>query len=248
MTRKNGSSGAVIAERNGILSALLRTEYRRLVAKMEHVELARGAIVYRANQRIEYVYFPEDAVVAMVDTTEDDRTVEVGIVGREGMTGIKVFLGGLTTPDKAVVQLSGAALRMRSRDLRRELRFGSPLQRVLIHYTQVLLAVLSQLVACSQHHSVEQRLARWILTMHDYAAPHEFVMSHESIAAMLGTRRSGVSTAAAGLRDTGLIRYRRSRVIVLDKRGLERKSCECYRFIRKQYEGLRTRVPRLLST
>lgn len=248
MTRKNRSSSAAIAVRNGILSALLRTDYGRLVAKMEHVELARGAVLYRAKQDIEYVYFPEDAVVVMVDTTEDGRTVGVGTIGREGMTGINVFLGGRITPDKAVVQLSGAALRMKSRDLRRELRFGSPLQRVLIHYTQVLLAVVSQLVACSQHHSVEQRLARWILTMHDYADPHEVVMSHESMAAMLGARRSGVSIAAARLRDNGLIRYQRGRVIILDTQELERKSCECYRFIRKQYDSLRTQVPRLLST
>ena len=247
MRRKSRSSPAANAVRNRILSALLRTDYRRLVAKMEHVELARGAVLYRAGQDIEYVYFPEDAVVAMVNTTQDNRTVEVGVIGREGMTGINIFLGGLRTPEKAIVQLSGGALRMRSRDLQAELQFGSPLQRVLIHYTQVLLAVISQLVACSQHHSVEQRVARWILTMHDYAYPNECVMSHESIAAMLGARRSGVSTAAAGLRDAGLIRYQRGRISVLDQRGLERKSCECYRFIRKQYGGLRTRVPRLLA-
>jgi CRP-like cAMP-binding protein len=248
MTRKGRSSGGAIAVSNGILSALLRTEHRRLVAKMEHVELARGTVLYRAGQDIEYVYFPEDAVVAMVDTTTDDRTVEVGVIGSEGMTGINIFLGGLSTPDKAIVQLSGGALRMRSRDLQAELHFGSPLQRVLIHYTQVLLAVISQLVACSQHHSVEQRVARWILTMHDYAYPDNCVMSHASIAAMLGARRSGVSTAAADLRNAGLIRYQRGRVAVLDKRGLERKTCECYRFIKKQYAGLRSRVPRLLST
>lgn len=247
MTRNSRSSGAPAVPTNGILGALLRTEYRRLLAKMEHVELACGTVLYRAGQGIEYVYFPEDAVVAMVDTMEDSRTVEVGTIGCEGMTGINIFLGGLSTPDKAVVQLSGGALRMKSRDLRKEITFGSPLQRALLQYTQALLAVISQLVACSQHHSVEQRLARWLLTMHDYARSHAFEMPHESIAAMLGVRRAGVSTAAAGLRDGGLIRYQRRRVAVLDPRTLERKSCECYRFIRKQYRSLRIRVPRLLS-
>jgi CRP-like cAMP-binding protein len=120
-----------IPVRNGILGALLQTEYRRLIDKMEQVELQRGAIVYRANQEIEHVYFPEDAVVAMVDTMEDGRTVEVGIIGNEGMVGINIFLGGITTPDRAVVQLAGSARRRRARDLRNEIRFGSPLQRLL---------------------------------------------------------------------------------------------------------------------
>jgi len=233
---------ADIASRNGILGALALADYGRLLGKMEPVTLARGEVTYRAKQDIEYVYFPGDAVVAMVNTTQEGRTVEVGIVGREGMVGINVFLGGLATPDRAVVQLSGSALRMKSRDLRTELHLGGPLQRSLLRYTQVLVAVISQSIACSQHHSVVQRLARWLLTMYDYAQPHEFAMSHESTAAMLGARRSGVSIAAAGLRDGGLIGYRRGRVAVLDKRGLERKSCECYRLIRKQRDGLRTRA------
>jgi CRP-like cAMP-binding protein len=247
MTQKDWPLGPEIRVTNGILGALLRTEYRRLAAKMELVELKRGAVVYRANQDIEHVYFPENAVVAMVDTLEDGRTIEVGIVGHEGMVGINIFLGTIATPDKALVQLPGAALRMKSQDLRAEVRFGSPLQRVLLHYTQVCLAVISQSVACSQHHRVEQRLARWILTMNEYVYGHEFVMSHGSIAAMLGTRRSGISVAASHLQDLGLLRYRRGRIVVLDKKGLEQRTCECYPFMRKQYEGLRQQVPRLLS-
>jgi len=247
MTQEDRPSGPEIQVTNGILGALLRTEYRRLIAKMERVDLKRGATVYRAHQNIEHVYFPEEAVIAMVDTLEDGRTIEVGIVGNEGMVGINIFLGTIATPDRAVVQLPGAALRMRSRDLRAEVRFGSPLQRVLLHYTQVALAVISQSVACSQHHRVEQRLARWILTMEEYARPHELVMSHASIAAMLGVRRSGVSIAASDLQDLGLIHYRRGRVVVVDKRGLEQKSCECYRFIKKQHQSLRRQVPRLLA-
>jgi CRP-like cAMP-binding protein len=233
--------------RNQILGALLRTEYRRLIGRMEHVELTRGTILYRANQRIEHVYFPEDAVVAMVDTMANGRTVEVGIIGSEGLVGINIFLGGVTTPDKAVVQIPGGALRMSSRELRKEIRFGSPLQRLLLRYTQAFVAVISQSVACCEHHSVEQRLARWVLTMHDYTQPHEFLMSHQSIAAMLGARRSGVSVAAAMFRKLGLISYRRGRIMVLDRLGLERKSCECHRFIKEQYADWRAQVPALLS-
>jgi CRP-like cAMP-binding protein len=235
------------AVRNSILAALLATEYKRLLPKLEHVTLKRGEIVYRADQEIEEVYFPEEAVVAMVDATADRRTVEVGIVGREGIVGVNIFLGGVVTPDRAIVQLPGGAMRMRSKDLRKELRFGSPLQRLLLGYTRTFLAVISQSVACSQHHSVEQRLARWLLTMNDYAGSREFLMVHESIAAMLGVRRVGITGAASKLQAAALIGYRRGRISVLDKRGLGKKSCECYRFIRRQYERLHGELPRLLS-
>ena len=166
------------------------------------------------------VYFPEEAVVAMVDTTDDRRTVEVGIIGREGIVGINIFLGGLLTPDKAIVQLPGGAMRMKAKDLRKEVRFGSPLQRLLLAYTRTFLAVISQSVACSQHHSIEQRLARWLLTMNDYAGPDGFVMVHESIAAMLGVRREGVTEAARKLQAAALISYSRGQIRVLDKTGL----------------------------
>lgn len=232
---------------NKILGALLRTEYRRLIGRMEHVELKRGAILYRADQEIEHVYFPEDAVVAMIDTMANGRTVEVGLIGIEGLVGINIFLGGVTTPDKAVVQIPGGAMRMRSRELRREIRFGNPLQRLLLRYTQAFVAVISQSVACCEYHSVEQRLARWVLTMHEYTDPRDLVMSHQNIAAMLGARRSGVSESTATFRRLGLIDYRRGRIKVLDEPGLELKACECYRFIKRQYAGWRDQVPRLLS-
>ena len=183
----------------------------------------------------------------MVDTTDDNRTIEVGVVGREGIVGINIFLGGVITPDKAVVQLPGSAMRMKSKDLRKELRFGSTLQQVLLGYTRTLLAVISQSVACSQHHDVEQRVARWLLTMNDYAGSREFLMVHESIAAMLGVRRPGITEAASRLQAAALISYSRGRISVLDKPGLRKKSCECYRFIRQQYEGLHGELPRLLS-
>jgi CRP-like cAMP-binding protein len=232
---------------NRILAALLASEYKRLLPKLRHATLKRGEIVYRADQEIETVYFPEDAVVAMVDTTDDRRTIEVGIIGREGIVGINIFLGGAVTPDKAIVQLPGGAFTMKSKDLRKEARFGSPLQRLLLDYTRTFLAVISQSVACSQHHNVEQRLARWLLTMNDYAGSREFLMVHESIAAMLGVRRVSITDAARELQAEGLISYRRGRISVLDQPGLGRKSCECYRFIRQEYASLYGKLPRLLS-
>lgn len=246
-TRKRQLSGADSPVRNDLLRALLNSEYKHLSPKLEQVDLKFGEIIYQADQRIEYVYFPERAVVAMIDTVEGGGTIEVGIIGHEGMVGINIFLGSLITPDKAIVQISGSAMRMKTSDLRKELRFGSPLQRLLLRYTQALLAVISQSVACSQHHTVAQRLARWLLTMHDYAKLNEFEMSQESIAAMLGVRRVGVTEAAGKLQAAGLMTYSRARIRILDAARLRRKSCECYRFIRRQFDGLLTDVPRFLS-
>jgi len=162
--------------------------------------------------------------------------------------GVNIFLGGVITPDKAIVQLPGGAMRMKAKDLRKEVRFGSPLQRLLLDYTRTFLAVISQSVACSQHHNTEQRLARWLLTMSDYAGSREFLMVQESTAAMLGVRRVSITEAAGRLQAAALIGYIRGRVSVLDKPGLEKQSCECYRFIRQQYESLHAELPRLLAT
>jgi len=155
--------------------------------------------------------------------------------------------GLMVTPDKTIVQISGSAMRMKTNDLRRELRFGSPLQRLLLRYTQVLLAIISQSVACSQHHTVGQHLDRWLLTMHDHAVSNEFEMSHKSIAAMLGVRREGVTEDAVKLQAAALIAYSRAHIQILDEAGLKKKSCECYRFIRRQFDGLLEEVPGFLT-
>jgi len=224
--------------RNGILAALPDSEYECLLSKIERVTLHRGECIYRADQRIKEVYFPEGAVVAMVDSLGDRRTVEVGVVGHEGMVGINIFLGGFVTPDKAIVQIPGEAIRMKSKDLRNELHNGSSLSRLLFTYTRALLAVISQSVACCQHHSIEQRLARWLLSMHHYSAGAEFVMIQQSIAAMLGVRREGITEAAIRLHALSLISYRRGHISILDELALRKKACECYRFIQNRYVGL----------
>jgi CRP-like cAMP-binding protein len=245
--RKRSTAPAVMPIRNSVLAALLAAGYNRVLPKLEHVMLRGGQTLYRAEQDIEDVYFPEEAVVAMIDSTDDGRTVEVGIIGREGIVGLNVFLGGVTTPDKAVVQLAGGATRMRAQDLRNELRFGTPLQQLLLSYARTFLAVISQSVACSQHHDIEQRLARLLLTLDHYAGSGEFSMPQASMAPLLGVRRAGVSGAAHGLQAQRLIAYRRGRICVLERRGLEKKSCECYRFIRRQYAHFQAVLPRLLS-
>jgi CRP-like cAMP-binding protein len=245
--KKRQPPGTGISVKNNILHALLTSEYKHLSPKLERVHLRRGEVIYQAERRIDHVYFPETAVVAMIDTVETGDTVEVGIIGHEGMVGINIFLGCLVTPDRAIAQISGSAMRMKTSDLRKELRFGSPLQRLLLRYTQALLAIISQSVACSQHHTVGQRLARWLLTMHDHAESNEFEMPHVSIAAMLGARRAGITEAAGKLQAAGLITYRRTQIQIRDEAGLKRQSCECYRFIKQQFDGLLRDVPRFLS-
>ena len=246
-TRKRSRSRQVSSIRNDILRALLNSEYRRIRPRLQRADLKAGEIIYRADQPIEHVYFPESAVVAMMDTMENGATVEVGIIGHEGMVGINILLGHRVTPDKAIVQLPGTAMRMTADDLWKEIRFGSPLQRLLLRYTQALLAVISQSVGCSQHHAVAQRLARWLLTMHYYAEAKPFEMSHESIARVLGVRRGGVTVAATELQAKGLITYRRGRIRVVDEMGLMNNTCECYRFIRNEFEGLLDDVPEYFS-
>jgi CRP-like cAMP-binding protein len=232
---------------NSILADLLASEYKHLLPLLERVTLTRRQVIYRAAQRIDWVYFPEDAVVAMVDRMHDGSTTEVGIIGREGIVGINIFLGGVATPDRAIVQLPGRAMRMNAKDLRKELRFGSPLQRLLLDYARTFLAVISQSVACSQHHTIEQRLARCLLTMNDYTDSGEILLDQSEIANLLGVRRVGVSAAARELRSAAVVRYSRGRINILDAAELGKKSCECYRFIRKQYEHLRSDLPRLLT-
>lgn len=252
ITRSSARAGrwapaAPIPVRNSILAALLASQYERLLPKLEHVILKGGDLIYRADQKIEYVYFPEEAVVAMMDTMDDGRTVEVGIIGREGIVGINIFLGGIVTPDKAIVQLAGGAMRMKARDLRRELRFGDPLQRLLLGYARTFLAVISQSVACSQHHQIGQRLARLLLTMSDYAGSPEFLMVQESMANLMGVRRVGVTESAFEFQADALISYSCGRIRLLDRPLLLKRSCECYRFIRRQYKHLLDELPRLLS-
>lgn len=243
--RRGGPAG--IPVRNSVLAGLLAADYKHVLPKLEHVKLTCGRALYHADQEIADVYFPEDAVVAMIDTLGDGRTVEVGIIGCEGIVGINVFLGGVITPDKAIVQLSGGAMRMSADELRAQTRFGSPLQQLLLGYARTFLAVISQSVACGQHHNIEQRLARLLLTLNHYAGSQEFSMVQESLAGLLGVRRAGITGAAGKLQARGLIRYQRGRITVLDRRGLEKASCECHRFIRRQYAHFQRTLPRLLS-
>jgi CRP-like cAMP-binding protein len=217
---------------------LIERDYQHLVPHLQKVDLSLGDRVYVAGRNIDHVYFPENSVVSLLSSQEDGATTEVGLVGREGMVGLTVFLGGAIVPEEAVVQLAGTAMKMRAAVLREELRLGSPLQLLLLRYTRSFIALISQSVGCSQHHSLEKRFARWLLMMHDYSDSNTLKLTHEMVASMIGTRRAGVTMAALALKERKLIDTGRGWVTILDRAGLETMACECYGIIRDEFSSL----------
>ena len=223
---------------NRILAALNKTDYENLFSQLERVSLPQGESIYEADAPIKYVYFPETAVFSMLATMEDGRTVEVGPVGKEGLVGLRVALGAETTPDQVVVHIGGDALRLKAIDLKAQLITGRTLlSHNLTRYTRMLLAMTGRTCACNKLHSLEQQLARWLLTMNDYVGD-ELRLTHDLMALTLGVRRAGVSVAASSFKSSGFIDYRRGSIQVVDRPGLEAVACECYRIIKAEYDAL----------
>lgn len=221
--------------KNHLLTAMVNNQYQHLLPHLERVDLSLGDIIYLAGGDIEHVYFPEDSAISLIATMENGATTEVGLVGREGMVGLAVFLGGVVTPELAIVQMAGTAMKLKASVLRQEVKVGSSLQMLLLRYTRSFVTLMSQSVACSQHHSLEQRFARWLLMMHDYADSDKLNLTHEMVASMIGTRRAGVTVAALALREQGLIRAVRGEITILDRKRLEESACECYSIIREEF-------------
>ena len=223
---------------NRILNALTRAEYERLTPSLEPVNLSVGEILYRADQPMTHVFFPNRGTVSVMTTFEDGGSVEVGMVGNEGMFGVCVFLGSVSTPMGAQVQLPGDALRMRSVVLKKEFQKGGLLQDLLLRYTQAFITQIAQTAACNSAHPLDGRLARWLLMCGDRSHSKDLGLTHEAIARMLGARRAGVTEAAGKLKDEGLIEYWRGHVTITDRAGLEAKSCECYPLVKKEFDRL----------
>jgi CRP-like cAMP-binding protein len=223
---------------NSILNALTRSEYESLAVYLEPVNLSSKEVLYRPEQAITHVYFPNRGAVSVVALFEDGGSVEVGMVGNEGMFGVCVFLGSVSTPLEAVVQLPGDALRMRADVLRREFRKGGQLQDVLLRYTQAFITQIAQTAACNRAHQVEGRLAKWLLMCEDRSHTRQLELTHEFIGTMLGTRRAGITEASMLLKSAGLIDYARGKVTIIDREGLEAASCECYPTMKKEFARL----------
>ena len=202
------------------------------------MSFALGEVVYETGGHLEHIYFPTNAVVSLLYTMEDGSTAEMGLTGNDGVVGIALFLGGDTTPNRAVVQIAGDAFKMQARILREEFARGGPLQRVLLRYTQALITQISQTAVCNRLHSVEKRLCRWLLLCHDLVESEKLEMTQEFISNMLGGRRESVTVAAGHLQDAGLIHYSRGHIAILDRKGLEAAACECYAIVRGEFDRL----------
>lgn len=223
---------------NRLIGALPRDACARLRPALEQVDLALGEVVYEASEPMEYAYFPTDAVVSLIYTMEDGDTAEMGLIGREGVVGIALFLGGDTTTNQAVAQVAGGALRIKARTLREEFQRNGPFQLALLRYTQALLTQISQTAVCNRLHPVEKRLCRWLLMTRNRVCSDEILMTQEFISCMLGVRREGVTGAAHRLQEAGLIRYRRGHITIVDRQGLETATCECYRVVKGEFDRL----------
>jgi len=227
-----------LSTENRLLAALPREEYQRLVPELHPVTFSLGDVVYESGARLDYIYFPTTSVVSLLYMMEDGSVAEAGLAGNDGVVGVALFLGGDTTPNRAVVQLAGRAIRMKAKALQWEFRRGGALQQLLLRYTQALITQISQTAACNRLHSVEQRLCRWLLLCHDRAESNELLMTQEFISNMLGGRRESVTVAAGRLQDAGLIHYIRGRIKILDRKGLEAAVCECYGFVKNEVDRL----------
>ena len=227
--------------RNKILAALPRKEYRRLLPRLTPVSLSLGETLYEMEGSIRHVYFPNSSVVSLVTHMEEGTSVEVGLIGGEGMVGLSVVMGDAVSQNHAVVQIADGAMRMSTNALRAELKHGGKLQSLLLRYSLILLKQVSQTAACNRNHNVGKRLARWLLLCQDRVGGSEIRLTQEFLAQMLGTRRSRVSEAAIILQRAGLLRYSRGIITILDREGLEEFACECYRAVKAEFDRLYSR-------
>lgn len=220
---------------NGLLAALPHAELERLHGALEPVDMPLGKVLYEPGTRLEHGYFPTTAVVSLVCMLEDGGSVEVAVVGFEGFIGVSLLLDSDTMPIRTVVQHAGEGYRIARRQLLEQLQHSHALRQLTLRYTQALIAQVMQIVACTRHHTVDQRLSCWLLLVLDRSRSPELKMTQELIASMLGVRREGITEAASKMQAAGLIRYGRGVIHVIDRPGLEARACECYQTVRQEY-------------
>lgn len=226
------------APENLILAALPSKEYQRLAPHLEPVTMESGKMLYQVNKRIDYVYFPTLSMTSVVATTSDGGSVEIGVIGREGMTGISVVLGVDISAADVMVQLPDGGVRLDAAILRKEFQRAGGLQKVLLRYTHALLKLAGQTAACNRLHHAPERLARWLLMCRDRTQSDELPLTHEFLSMMLGMRRAGVSEIALTLQGKGLIRYKRGHITITDNKGLEKFVCECYGIVKAEFDQM----------
>jgi CRP-like cAMP-binding protein len=225
-------------EHNQLLATLPALELARIVPHLELIAMPLGEMLYEPGGQLQYAYFPTTAIVSLHYVTQSGASAELAGVGNEGIVGVSLFMGGDTTPSSAVVQMAGRAYRLKAASLLQEFQQGGIMQRRLLRYTQALLAQITQAAVCNRHHSVEQQLSRWLLLTLDRVPLRELVVTQEQIAGALGVRRESVTEAAGSLRDAGVIGYRRGHIAVLQRAGLETRTCECYGVVKAEMDRL----------
>lgn len=226
------------ARRNHLLAALPEADWQRWQPQLEWVPLPLGQVLYESGCTMSHVYFPTDAIVSLLYVMADGASAEIAVVGNEGVVGISLFMGGGSTPSRAVVQSAGQGWRLRASAIRDEFNDSAPVMHLLLRYTQALITQMAQTAVCNRHHVLDQQLCRWLLLSLDRLGGDELRMTQELIANMLGVRREGVTEAALKLQRDGLIRYSRGHITVLDRAGLEARTCECYEVVKKEYARL----------
>jgi CRP-like cAMP-binding protein len=230
-------------KQNHLLAALGSGEYERLLPHLELVSMALGESLYESGELLRHVYFPTTSIVSLLYVMQDGASAEIAVVGNEGILGISLFMGGETTPSRAIVQSAGFGYRLKARYLKEEFHRAGPVMYLLLRYTQALITQMAQTAVCNRHHSIEQQLCRWLLLSLDRLSTYELSMTQELIANMLGVRREGVTEAAGNLQRDGIIRYSRGRITVLDRERLERNVCECYAVVKDEFDRLLSDLP-----
>ena len=230
--------GSYDPTQNQILAALTPAERARIYPYLRRVPLRLGEVLYEAGAAFRHVYFPADCIISLLHVLKDGATAEIAVVGNDGLIGVAVFMGGETTPSRAVVQSAGHAYRLVGKRLTEEFHRNGHMQFLLLRYTQALMTQMAQTAVCNRHHSVDQQLCRWLLLSLDRLKVNQLTMTQELIANMLGVRREGVNEAANKLQNLGVIRYRRGRITVLDRDKLEHLCCECYAVVKRETDRL----------
>ena len=226
------------ARQNHLLAALPADKYARLLPHLEPFPLPLGLVLHESGSEMHHVFFPTDAIVSLLYVMENGSSGEIAVVGNEGVVGVALFMGGETTPNRAVVQSAGHAYRLNGQMLKDEFYRAGPMLRLLLRYTQALLTQMAQTAVCNRHHTLDQQFCRWLLLSLDRLPSNNLVMTQELIANMLGVRREGVTEAAGNVQKAGLIEYNRGRITVLDRAGLEARACECYAVVKKESDRL----------
>jgi len=230
---------------NNLLASLPPSDLARWLPLLEYVQMPLGQVMYESGRTMSHVYFPIDSIVSLLYVMESGASAEIAVVGHEGVVGISLFMGGGSTPSRAVVQSAGHGYRMRASSIKEEFNRAGPVMHLLLRYTQALITQMAQTAVCNRHHSLDQQLCRWLLLSLDRLSGNELVMTQELIANMLGVRREGVTEGALKLQKLGLISYARGHITVLDRPGLEHRTCECYAVVKLEYDRL---LPALRAT